>query len=119
MIQRRIDIAGIPENQSIQYETKRAQLILLSLTVTLPKFTSLAMKTLTRQPMAPFTPIQLRQNAAPIRRVIDESEQVERFWNTSKLSQCPTQDRMFTAALQGLYEFGSTQSSHFQRSSHS
>jgi hypothetical protein len=57
MIERRIHITGIPENQSIQDETKRTQLILLPLAVTLPKFTSLAMKTLASQSIASFTAI--------------------------------------------------------------
>ena len=46
MAQRCIHVAGVPQDQRIDYETQRAELIFLALAVTLPEFPALAVKAL-------------------------------------------------------------------------
>ena len=87
MAQRCIHVAGVPQDQRIDYETQCAELIFLTLAVTLPEFPALAMKALACQPMAALSTIQLRENAAAIKRLVDEGQQMQGFRNAPKFAQ--------------------------------
>ena len=89
-------------NKGSHYKTQCAELIFLTLAVPLPAFPALAMKALACQPMSTLTTIQLRENAAAIKWLVDECQQMQGFRNASKFAQgSRNRERFFLAARHG------------------
>jgi hypothetical protein len=57
MVQCRIHIPDVPQDQSIDYQTQGAELIFLTLAMPLPEVSTLAMKALAKEPMTALTTV--------------------------------------------------------------
>ena len=79
-------------------------MILLSLALALTQFTALAVKDIASQAMAPFTAIQLKQRGSTPVFVIDVIQDVERFLDSSKLSQSHCELRRSISHLQRAHD---------------
>jgi hypothetical protein len=86
LVQRRVDVERIPENDNIQREAKRTQLVFLALAIVLTQFTPLSMKDGARQLVLVFPSIQLGESAPPFGLIINIGEAVNGLFNASEFS---------------------------------
>jgi hypothetical protein len=70
-IQNILHIPGVPQNDHIDDQPKRAQLILLPLAIALTKLTTLPVKYMTGQAMPVLSTVELRLNASAILFVVN------------------------------------------------
>jgi hypothetical protein len=72
LIEDRIHIDGIPQNDHVHYQTECAQLIFLSLAISLMEFAAFAMKNVTRQAVSALAQIESLKRASPARLIVDK-----------------------------------------------
>jgi hypothetical protein len=76
LIEDRVYVEGVPENDHVDYQAECAQLVFLSLAVALVEFAALGMKNDPPQAVPAFAETELLERASPARFVIDEVEHV-------------------------------------------
>src|SRR6516225_12146983 len=85
-----IHITSRPQDQGVDHQTERSQLVFLAVAVLLAQFATLTMEDLTRETMATFMAIPLKQSVATVSRigndVEDVIEDVKGFEDASQLS---------------------------------
>ena len=86
LFQRRVDVERIPENDNVQREAQRTELIFLPLAIALPQFAALSMKDGARQLMPVFASIQLSESAPPFGLIIYIGKAVNRLFNATEFS---------------------------------
>jgi hypothetical protein len=85
LIEDRIHIDGVPQNDHVHYQAECTQLIFLSLAISLVEFAALAMKNVTRQAVPAFAQIELLKRASPARLVVDEVKRVDSLVDAADL----------------------------------
>src|SRR2546429_537849 len=71
MLQRGFHVEGVPQDDYIDHQPERPELIFLAFPVPLPELAPLPMKDRTRDTMAPFPSVELRADAPAIVLVIN------------------------------------------------
>jgi hypothetical protein len=77
--ERTFHVARVPQNDGIDDEAERPELVFLSLAIALPQFTALTMEDRAGKAVTRFAAIKLDQNASAICFVIDVGEQKKRL----------------------------------------
>ena len=72
-IERRIHVDRVPQDNEIDDETKRPELVFLAFPIALPQFTALAVEDDPRELVATLAAIELDQDAAAVTLVIDKA----------------------------------------------
>ena len=81
LIEYSLHVYGIPQNEHIDDQAKRAKLVFLAFAVTLAEFATAAVKYFAGQAMTALATIELGQNTAAVSFIGDETQQVEGFGN--------------------------------------
>src|SRR3954452_18036492 len=88
---RRVHIDGVPQDDGVGDQAKSTELVLLPFAIALPQLAALAVKNDAGELVASFTAIELDEDAAAVRLVIDISQQVERLDDPTEFLQRPRQ----------------------------
>src|SRR6266849_10665544 len=118
LIQRQPDVASVPHHDRIQYQAKRAELILLTRAIRLMQLASATVEHTPGQAMTTFTRVDLNQQATPVSFVIHQIEKVECFADAPILGQRPRQAGVTAAALKGLHQIVTSDYTKFERAGH-
>ena len=100
----RIHIDGGPQDDCVDNEAERAELVFLTFAVALPQFAPLAMENTAGQFVAAFAPIELGQNLASIGCVVDIPKRVECLDDPSQLLQRPHETCRSVIGLEGSHQ---------------
>jgi hypothetical protein len=79
-----IHLNRVPEDNDVDDETQSAELILLSLSIMLPQFTSFAMENDPRQAVSMLAAIELNQHSSAFRLIIDRRQNMDRLVDAAR-----------------------------------
>jgi hypothetical protein len=105
LLQRRLHRERIPQDNRIDDQAQRPQLIFLSLTVPLPEFAPLPVKDCAGDAMAGFAPIELGEHPPPLVLIINIGQHGEAPRNPPQRANGPCQGRGAFTPQEGAHEF--------------
>lgn len=110
-----LHVDGVPVYHSVESEPQRAELLLLALTQRAPDFPTLAQVNAATQTMAQFLPVELNEDSAAERRVVDIVQDVQGFYDPPKLGQSFCEGRRTILDLQHPHDTCSLEVAEFER----
>ena len=75
----------------VHHQPQGAELVFLALAIALPQFATLAVEHDAGELMTTFAAVELHQNAPPVSFVVNEAEQVERFYQPAEFFESARQ----------------------------
>ena len=111
----RIHINGVPQDDGVDDQPERAELVFLTFAVALPQFAALAMEDNAGQLVTALAPVDLGQNPAAIGCVVDLTKHVERLDDPAKLLQRPRETRRPVIGLERSHQPRSLNQAELQR----
>ncbi len=85
LLQNRIHVDRVPESEYIDDKSQCAELILLSLSITLPQLTSFAVKNSARQAVPILPAVELSKRPPPFKLIIDGCQDMNRLVDAADL----------------------------------
>ena len=71
LIQCRLHVDGVPQDDDVEHQAQRAQLVLLTLLIALPEFAAFSVKNGARHTVTPLATVELGQRATPLRLIVN------------------------------------------------
>src|SRR5262245_10488434 len=97
--QRRVHVDGVPEHDDVDDQTERAQLVLLPLAIPLAQLATLAVENGAGKHVPALAAIELDEDAATVRLIIEVVEQVRGLDDAAELGQGPGEPRRAVVGL--------------------
>lgn len=110
-----LHVDGVPMHDCIESEAKGAKLLFLSLLEWAPDFAAFAVMNAPSEAMAQFRVVELGQNAASERRVVDVMEDVDRLGDPADFGKRTSQGGRLVPDLERPHDAGRLEMPKFQR----
>src|ERR1019366_6701467 len=88
-IERGVHVDRVPQDDEVDDETKRAELVFLSFPIALSQFPALAVEDDPRQLVATFSSVELDEDAAAVALIVNEAQQIERLGQATQFLERP------------------------------
>ena len=100
-----VDVLGVPEDEGVEREAERAELVFLAIAVGLAQLAFVAVEDDSGDAVAAFVAVETDAGLAAMLFAVDPAEQVKRLGDAAKLGNRTAEPGRAPAALQDAQQF--------------